>query len=214
VVYKTSEWLNNWEQPGLNNFRQNVPGTPNGQSTADPTAGASSAVVCGAGGATLKVDVCNRGADAMGAGVKVGFYDGAQKICETETTQPLQPGECEQVSCLWHAPERPRREEGYHRAGQRRRCADRVQGRQQRGSGAGGVLQAVDVMNEHGCPYVGKGKNTKIVGLAKNPGQVFNLDICLGEGRIRSCQDRYGLNLRGVLSCDLEGQQKEVHIPE
>ncbi len=104
VVYKTSDWLNNWEQPGLNNFRQNVPGTPNGQSTADPTAGASSLVACGAGGATLKVDVCNRGADAMGAGVKVGFYDGATKVCDTETSKALQPGECEQVSCVWADP--------------------------------------------------------------------------------------------------------------
>jgi hypothetical protein len=42
VVPKTSAWKNNWEQTGLNNFRQNVPGTPNGQATADPTAGASS----------------------------------------------------------------------------------------------------------------------------------------------------------------------------
>jgi len=104
VVYKTSEWLNNWEQPGLNNFRQNVPGTPNGQSTADPTAGASSTLVCGPGGVTLKVDVCNRGADAMGPGVKVGFYDGTDEVCSTETSKALQPGECEQVSCVWDSP--------------------------------------------------------------------------------------------------------------
>ena len=104
VVPKTSDWLNNWEQPELNNFRQNVPGTQNGQSTADPTAGAAAFAGCGGSVATLRVDVCNRGADAMGAGVAVGFYDGTTLVCHTETTQPLQPGECEEVSCVWDDP--------------------------------------------------------------------------------------------------------------
>ncbi len=104
TVPATSSWLNNWEQEGLNNFRQNVPGNANGQSTADPTAGASQFNSCNGTTATLKVDVCNRGADAMGAGVSVGFFNGSELVCETQTQGPLQPGECELVSCLWSDP--------------------------------------------------------------------------------------------------------------
>ena len=104
TVPTTSAWLNNWEQPELNNFRQNVPGTPNGQSTADPTAGAAQFNACGGGQANLVVDVCNRGADAMGAGISVGFYEGSELVCQTQTTGPLQPGECESVTCTWDSP--------------------------------------------------------------------------------------------------------------
>ncbi len=104
TIPATSAWLDNWEQPELNNFRQNVPGTPNGQSTADPTAGAAQFNACGGGKAILNVAICNRGADAMGAGISVGFYDGSELVCETETTQALQPGECETVSCTWDTP--------------------------------------------------------------------------------------------------------------
>lgn len=104
TIPATSAWANNWEQPELNNFRQNVPGTPNGQSTADPTAGAAQFNACGGGKANLTVAVCNRGADAMGAGVSVGFYEGTELICQTKTTEPLQPGECENVTCTWDTP--------------------------------------------------------------------------------------------------------------
>ncbi|MBI5535331.1 MAG: hypothetical protein HY898_21565 [Deltaproteobacteria bacterium] len=81
-----------------------MPGTPNGQLTSDPTVGASDFGPCSSGIATLKVPVCNRGADAVGAGLLVSFYDGTTLICETKTTKPLQPGECEEVSCNWDNP--------------------------------------------------------------------------------------------------------------
>ncbi|HNS96499.1 MAG TPA: CARDB domain-containing protein [Polyangiaceae bacterium] len=104
TIPATSAWVKNWEHPDLNNFRQNVPGTPNGQSTADPTAGASQFNACGGGKAMLNVAICNRGADAMGAGVSVGFYDGSELVCETKTSSALQPGECETVTCTWDNP--------------------------------------------------------------------------------------------------------------
>jgi hypothetical protein len=104
VVPKTSAWKNNWEQTGLNNFRQNVPGTPNGQATADPTAGASSTYSCDTSGVTLQVPICNRGADAVGSGLSVSFYDGSLQVCKTKTQKPLQPGECEMISCGWASP--------------------------------------------------------------------------------------------------------------
>jgi len=104
TVPQTSQWLNNWEQPELNNFRQNVPGTPNGNGIPDATAGPSENYSCGGGTVTMSVDICNRGAAPVGAGVTVGFYDGAQKVCETETTGPLLPEECETVQCDWGSP--------------------------------------------------------------------------------------------------------------
>jgi subtilase family serine protease len=88
----------------LNNFRQNVPGTANGQLTADLTAGASETFTCGSAKATLQIPICNRGADAIGQGVDVAFYDGTTLVCSTTTTKPLQPGECETVSCVWDNP--------------------------------------------------------------------------------------------------------------
>lgn len=102
VVPKTSAWQKNWEQQGLNNFCQNVPGTPNGQSTSDPTVGASDFPPCSGKSAPLTVPVCNRGADAVAPGLKVSFYDGTTLVCETVTVKPLQPGECESVSCTWN----------------------------------------------------------------------------------------------------------------
>jgi hypothetical protein len=104
TIPKTSEWKNNWEQAGLNNYRQNVPGTPNGQLTADLTAGASETFTCGGIKANLQVPICNRGADAIGSGADVGFYDGATKVCSGKTSKSLQPGECELVSCTWDSP--------------------------------------------------------------------------------------------------------------
>jgi hypothetical protein len=104
TVPKTSDWAKNWETPGLNNFRQNVPGTADGKLMADLTAGASETFVCGGTKATLSAPVCNRGADAIGDGVMVAFYDGAELICSAQTTTALQPGECEKVSCTWDTP--------------------------------------------------------------------------------------------------------------
>ena len=104
VVPKTSDWMNNWEDPTLNNFRQNVPGDPNGSAVPDDTAGAAQFDGCGNGVATLSVDICNRGAAPEGAGVVVGFYVAGVKVCEGETSQPLDPEQCELVSCAWSMP--------------------------------------------------------------------------------------------------------------
>lgn len=108
AVPQTSSWLNNWEQSNLNNFRQNVPGSANGQSVGDTTAGASKAFTCAGTTATLYVDVCNRGALPIGPGVPVGFYVDEQKICESTTTMTLFPEDCEAVACEWaDAPSSP-----------------------------------------------------------------------------------------------------------
>ncbi len=103
TIPKTSQWNKNWLDPTLNNFRQNVPGTANGLATPDLTAGAANSK-CSSGTAELTAPVCNRGADAVSAGITVGFYDGTTKVCSAATTQALQPGECEQVTCNWTTP--------------------------------------------------------------------------------------------------------------
>lgn len=103
TVPKTSAWKKNWLDPTLNNFRQNVPGDASGQDIPDMTTGIAG-FQCGSSGALLSAPVCNRGTAPIGSGVKVGFYDGTTKVCETATTKALNPGECETVSCVWATP--------------------------------------------------------------------------------------------------------------
>jgi hypothetical protein len=107
AVPKTSEWLRNWTQMGLNNFRQNSPG--DGQ-----TAGAipdltvkQAKVTCeAAGGATITADVCNRGTEPVARGIPVAIYtDGMPRTvaCTAQTMQRIDPGSCAAVSCTWTA---------------------------------------------------------------------------------------------------------------
>jgi hypothetical protein len=103
-IPKTSEWKNNWDVVGLNNFRQNVPGNAKGTATGDATAGASATHVCDGTGASLVAPVCNRGADAIGAGLTVGFYVNGMKVCEAKTQALLLPEQCDLVSCTWGNP--------------------------------------------------------------------------------------------------------------
>ena len=104
TIPKSSAWTNNWDNPDLNNFRQNVPGNANGAATGDPTAGASAQYACSGQGAEIGAPICNRGADPVGAGLSVGFYVGQTKVCEAKTTEVLPPGECKLVSCNWATP--------------------------------------------------------------------------------------------------------------
>jgi hypothetical protein len=104
TIPKSSEWKNNWDTSGLNNFRQNVPGNANGTATGDATAGASTSFACDGSGVSLVAPVCNRGADSIGAGLAVGFYLNGMKLCGGQTTGPLAPDQCELVSCIWANP--------------------------------------------------------------------------------------------------------------
>jgi hypothetical protein len=104
TIPMTSDWKNNWDVPGLNNFRQNVPGNANGTATGDATAGASATHVCDGTGASLVAPVCNRGADTIGAGLAVGFYVNGVKVCETTTQSLLLPEQCDLVNCTWGMP--------------------------------------------------------------------------------------------------------------
>jgi hypothetical protein len=101
TVPATANWNNNWFDPLLNNFRQNVPGDPHGNALPDTTAGASIDYLCAGNTATLRVSVCNRGATAAAAGISVGFYVSGQLVCQTSTADVLDVEECELVSCAW-----------------------------------------------------------------------------------------------------------------
>jgi hypothetical protein len=107
TIPKTSQWANNWTDPTLNNFRQNVPGVSNGAALGDFTAPAALTYTCGAArAATLSMLVCNRGAAPVASGVPVGFYAGSPlaKVCSTTTNAALDPGQCQSVSCVWANP--------------------------------------------------------------------------------------------------------------
>jgi hypothetical protein len=104
TVPASSAWDKNWETAQLNNFRQNVPGTPNMQEIGDPTAGVAKGAACQNGEALLVVDVCNRGSGPVGAGVAVGYYVSGVPVCSAATSKSLFPGQCEQVTCPWPAP--------------------------------------------------------------------------------------------------------------
>ncbi|EYF04924.1 hypothetical protein [Chondromyces apiculatus] len=104
TIPQSSQWTQNWMTPGLNNFRQNVPGNQDGTATGDATAGASNTFGCSGAGAALQAPVCNRGADSIGAGLSVGFYVEGNEVCSTATMGALAPGACETVTCTWANP--------------------------------------------------------------------------------------------------------------
>ena len=104
TIPATQDWLRNWQQPGLNNFRQNVPGEPNGNAIGDATAGAESVYGCDGSNAVLQVDICNRGASALPPGINVGFYVAGSSVCQAQTSGAIEPGTCVTVTCEWSAP--------------------------------------------------------------------------------------------------------------
>jgi len=103
-IPRTSQWLRNWTQPGLNNYRQNTPG-------AGQTAGAipdltirETKVSCEAAGAVISAEVCNRGTEPVARGLPVAIYaEGPPRElrCQAETTGRIDPGNCASVSCTW-----------------------------------------------------------------------------------------------------------------
>lgn len=96
--------LQNWTQPGLNNFRQNIIGDPRLIGTPDLTSSAQQ-ITCDEGGADLNARICNRGTEVVAGGAPMTFYQGdpvdMMIVCTVQTTLNLAPGECETVSCPW-----------------------------------------------------------------------------------------------------------------
>jgi hypothetical protein len=105
-VPRTSQWLRNWTQMGLNNFRQNVPGDGLGVGLSPDLTIRDATVECISGGARVSVEVCNRGTEPVARGLPVSVYGGnppGALGCTAMTTLNLAPGLCQRVSCDWPA---------------------------------------------------------------------------------------------------------------
>jgi hypothetical protein len=106
-VPRTSQWLRNWTQPGLDTFRANQPGDPAApRAQADLTV-RQAKVTCDPAGPTVSAEVCNRGSQPAAAGVPVAVYAAttpSRLRCQGETGEPLAPGSCATVSCSWLGP--------------------------------------------------------------------------------------------------------------
>ncbi|HEY4106292.1 MAG TPA: VCBS repeat-containing protein [Polyangiaceae bacterium] len=107
TIPKTSAWLPNWKQKGLNNFRQNQQGTVGFQDLPDITGRFTDEEPCVTGGDSGKVylqaTVCNRGKRAVGAALPATFFLGDPKdnkqLCTSFTDGPVPTGGCKLVFC-------------------------------------------------------------------------------------------------------------------
>ena len=107
-VPRTSQWLQNWKQPGLNNFRQNSPGEGIVPGAIPDLTVKQAKVTCDATGPTVVAEVCNRGTEPVAAGLPVAIYAAgppAEVRCTATTTQRIFPGICTTVTCAWVGPE-------------------------------------------------------------------------------------------------------------
>jgi hypothetical protein len=104
TVPKASMWATNWTTSGLNNFRQNVPGSADGKDIGDLTAQAGPFYACVGGSAQMSVPICNRGTAPVGAGIPIGFYVGTNKVCAAVTPSAIDVGMCVNVTCTWTSP--------------------------------------------------------------------------------------------------------------
>ena len=105
TVPRTSMWLRNWTQAGLNNFRQNAPGSGVAGASPDLTI-RTATVTCIPGGARVAIDVCNRGTEPVARGLRVAVYGGnppSAPGCSAATMFNLVVGQCATVSCDWPA---------------------------------------------------------------------------------------------------------------
>ncbi len=106
-IPKSSEVKRNWEQPGLNNFRQNTQGALGKLAIADLTVELQDAdSLCSgqAGTFSFKAKVCNRGTNPVQDGAEVLFTQGKKgqapaPLCASVTDTLLLPGDCTIVEC-------------------------------------------------------------------------------------------------------------------
>ncbi|HEY3233685.1 MAG TPA: hypothetical protein VGJ84_03155, partial [Polyangiaceae bacterium] len=105
TVPASSQWKQNFLQPGLNNFRANVQG-PGSVSMPDITGALNKDEICrlSGGTVTLNARVCNRGFRVVGADMPATFYLGPVTdnniLCVSYTNGPVPVGDaCLPVSC-------------------------------------------------------------------------------------------------------------------
>src|SRR6185369_12355472 len=93
-VPRTSDWLQNWKQPGLNNYRQNSPGEGIVPGAIPDLTVRQAKVTCDPAGPTVTAEVCNRGTEPVAPGLPVAVYAAgppAELRCTAMTTQKLAP---------------------------------------------------------------------------------------------------------------------------
>jgi hypothetical protein len=103
-VPRTSRWLRNWTQAGLNNFRQSSYGNATRLRARPDLTVRQVKVTCDLTAPTVSAEVCNRGSLEVTAGVPVAVYASTTPTrvrCQAQTTGPLMPGACATVSCAW-----------------------------------------------------------------------------------------------------------------
>ncbi|HEX3852046.1 MAG TPA: VCBS repeat-containing protein [Polyangiaceae bacterium] len=103
TIPKTSAWLPNWKQAGMNNYRMQKQGAAGAQDAPDLTGKLDPQGACVVDGATITLTgkVCNRGSKAVGADMPVTFYDDSNKVlCVSHTLTPVKgKNDCQPVSC-------------------------------------------------------------------------------------------------------------------
>ena len=105
TIPKTSDWIQNFSDPKLNNFRQNRQGSTSAD-LADITGALNAAEACSrttAGGVLLTGKICNRGLRGVGANMPAAFYLGntatGTPVCQTTSNGPVPVAGCASVSC-------------------------------------------------------------------------------------------------------------------
>jgi hypothetical protein len=104
AVPRTSRWLRNWTQSGLNTFRAGPPADPAGAHASPDLTVKQAKVTCNAGPPTVSAEVCNRGSEPVARGVPVAVYAAttpSKLRCQAQTAERLAPGSCTTVSCAW-----------------------------------------------------------------------------------------------------------------
>ena len=102
AIPKTSAWLENWTQSGLNNYRQNSPGEGQTAGAIPDLTVKQVKVTCDAGGAVITAEVCNRGTEPVAQGLPVAVYAEPNTLqCVATTVERIFPGICTSASCTW-----------------------------------------------------------------------------------------------------------------
>jgi len=108
-IPRTSQWLRNWTQAGLNNFRQSAFAAATTSARARPDLSIKQAkVTCDASSPTVSAEICNRGSAPVIAGLPVAVYAAttpSRLRCLAQTAAALLPGGCATVSCSWNGPD-------------------------------------------------------------------------------------------------------------
>jgi hypothetical protein len=117
TIPKTSDWLQNFLDPTLNNYRQNKQGSTSAD-LADITGALDPANACTAtadGGILFTGKICNRGLRGVGANLPAAFYVGVgagdggtadggaavlgKPVCQTTSNGPVPVGGCASITC-------------------------------------------------------------------------------------------------------------------